>query len=600
MSRRKRRRSEGSRRASSSSPTPDSGSGLVAAGRTPRWLLVLVTVLLPFVLLGLAEAGLRLGGYGRDLEPLFIDAPGAPGYRQASPRAVLRLVADPAHAPSVTIETTYFRAGKPDEGFRVVVQGASSAAGFPYGLGASLAGALEQRLRRTWPEREIEVLQTAMAAVNSYALVDFARDILAERPDAIVIYIGHNEYLGILGVGSTMRIASAPWVTRAFLAVRELRLFQLLQALSPAVTRPAGEAVGEDATLMARVAGEHSIPLDSTLFRRGLAQFEHNLEVLLETYRRADVPVFIGTIASNERDQPPFAGKVAHETFSQARQLEVAGDAEAARQAYRSARDLDELRFRAPSQFNDIIRSVAARRGAMLVESQEHLAAASPNGIIGSTLMLEHVHPNLDGYFLLADAFFDAIAVSGLLGVPVVTVPDEQARREMPVTEVDRFFGEYKIGRLTSAWPFQETGVEYRLPRPATEAERLAQALFRQQTDWGSAQEVLRRHYSEAGDDAGYTVVTQVLADAFVTAPMLQFEAAAALIRQQRPQDALRYARRAAALGPQVVNSWLVLGHALALLGRRDEAIVALERALALEPDNATAQAALEQLRSGR
>jgi tetratricopeptide (TPR) repeat protein len=567
-----------------------------ASRRAPRWLLVTVTALLPFVLLALAEGGLRLAGYGHDLEPVFIDAPGLPGYRQANPRAVLRLFTDPAQAPSVSIETAYFRADRAAGSLRIVVQGASTAAGFPYGLGASLAGVLEQRLRRDWPGREIEVISTAMAAVNSYALVDFAQEILALEPDAVVLYVGHNEYLGILGVGSTLRLAGSPRLTRAVLAVRELRLFQLLQALLPSPAGPEGAPADEDDTLMARVAGQRSIPLGSRLYRAGLEQYEHNLDTLLGTYERAGVPVFIGTVASNERDQAPFAGEEARRAFAEARRLDAGGDAAGAGEAYRRARDLDELRFRAPGEFNDVVRRVAARHHATLVESERRLRAASPDGIIGAGLMLEHVHPNLDGYFLLADAFFDALLAGGLPGRPEVVVADDEARREMPVTEVDRWLGEYKVAKIKAGWPFREPGVDAILPRPATEAERLAQALYRQQTDWPRAQEALRRHYRETGDLAAYAQVTQVLADAFPAAATLQFEAAAALIGQGRPLDALRYARASAALAPRQVNPWLVLGHAAALVGHDTEARDALKHALALEPANTTAQAALGQL----
>ena len=96
---------------------------------------------------------------------------------------VARFFTDPAQAPSVSIETAYFRRQKQPGSFRVFVQGESSAAGFPYGLGAALAGVLDQRLERTYPEREIEVISTAMAAVNSYALVDFADEIIAQQPE---------------------------------------------------------------------------------------------------------------------------------------------------------------------------------------------------------------------------------------------------------------------------------------------------------------------------------------------------------------------------------------------------------------------------------
>ena len=127
-----------------------------------------------------------------------------------------------------------------------------------------------------------------MAAVNSYALVDFADEIIAQQPDAVMIYVGHNEFLGILGVGSAMRLASTPGLTRVFLAVRDWRLFQLLSRayarLRPASSAPLLPESGD--SLMARVAGERSIPLESEAFRRGAEQFENNLSRLLAKYRR--------------------------------------------------------------------------------------------------------------------------------------------------------------------------------------------------------------------------------------------------------------------------------------------------------------------------
>src|SRR4029079_5276451 len=82
------------------------------------------------------------------------------------------------------------------------VQGESTTEGYPYGFGASVAGMLQQRPQRTFPERKIEVIPTAMSAVNTYTLLDFSGEILEQHPDAVVIYVGHNEYVGLLGVAS--------------------------------------------------------------------------------------------------------------------------------------------------------------------------------------------------------------------------------------------------------------------------------------------------------------------------------------------------------------------------------------------------------------
>ena len=569
------------------------------------WTIVL---LLPLIVLGMAEAGVRLAGYGHDLEPLFMRSPEQPQYLQANPRVVTRFFTDPTQAPSVSIETAYFRTQKRPGTFRVFVQGESTAAGFPYGLGASLAGVLDQRMERSFPSREIEVISTAMAAVNSYALLDFADEIIAQHPDAVVIYVGHNEYLGILGVGSSLRMASSPALTRSFLALRELRLFQLMsRLLGDRTARGVDQPAAASDSLMARVAGERSIPLNSVAYRRGLEQFESNLGRLLDKYRTAGVPVFIGTLVSNERDQMPLAILGAAETdaagaaktaYHAAQDAEAAEDFSAARSGYAWARDLDPLRFRAPSEFNATVAALAKAHGATLVDTHAAFVSASPHGLIGNNLLLEHVHPNLDGYFLLADAFFDAMVAKGLPGPPEVTVPDAVARAEMPVSDIDRYLGDYKVLRIKSGWPFTASYVEPQLPTPLSEGERLAQDLYFQRTSWQDAQDRLRRYYQSTGDKAGYTRVTAILADAFPFAGQLQFESAAALIEIGRAADALRYSKKAVELEPRNVNHLLVHAHALLLTGQREDGRVALERVLMLEPGNATARNVLQQLGS--
>ena len=57
---------------------------------------------------------------------------------------------------------------------------------------------------------------------------------------------------------------------------------------------------------MAKMVGEQSIPYGSGTFDRGVRQFEANLDALLSKYRDAGVPVVIGTLGSNVRDQRPF------------------------------------------------------------------------------------------------------------------------------------------------------------------------------------------------------------------------------------------------------------------------------------------------------
>ncbi len=293
---------------------------------------------------------LRLTGVGA-LEPLFIQVESAPGFLQPNPAAVQRFFPDPRRAPDVSIDTTWFPAAKAPGTLRIFVQGESSAAGFPYGRWASPAALLQQRLQRAYPDRNVEVINTGMAAVTSYVLLDFADEIIAQQPDAVVIYTGHNEYLGIGGVGSSLASARSPTLARSIATLRRLHLYRTLERALGSLGPGADPLASRDGTLMSRVAAERSIPLDSPLYEQGLAQFRGNLERLLRRYRAAGVPVFIGTLASNERDQPPFASAPpeagdasALARFERARQLEASGEHAAARAEYLAASDRDELR----------------------------------------------------------------------------------------------------------------------------------------------------------------------------------------------------------------------------------------------------------------
>jgi hypothetical protein len=65
---------------------------------------------------------------------------------------------------------------------------------------------------------------------------------------------------------------------------------------------------------------------------------------------------------------------------------------------------------RADSRINEINRSVAASSGAELVDAEEIFSQASPDNVIGSELVYEHVHMTPEGNYLLARSIFLQIA----------------------------------------------------------------------------------------------------------------------------------------------------------------------------------------------
>ena len=588
----------------------------------------IVALALPVLVLAAIEGGLRLAGVAAP-EPLFIAEPNHPEYSFTNPKVVSRFFARPDLASDLAVETGFFHTRRPPEGLRLVVQGGSSAAGFPYGYGASLAGMLEQRLRRRYPDRPVEVITTAMSAVNTWALADFVDEIIELDPDAVLIYAGHNEFLGIFGVGSVYGASSSPALTRWLMRIRRLRIYRVLEDLL-ARDPPAEAGAG---TLMARIAGEKRIPYDSALFERGEAQFAGNLARILGRYRSAGIPVYVATLASNERDQAPFestdpagdseawqsarqaleAGRYeeASDRFAGlseaypgsatyawflARALDRSGRAAEAAEHYRRARDLDQLRFRAPTGFNEIIRNASADTGVTLVDVHERFAAASVGGVVGSNLMLEHLHPNLDGYFLLADAFYDALLASGAFPAGR-EISDATAREEIPLSEGERWFARYKLERLLNNWPFTDAPREPALPAPRSVPEELAQALYKRDTDWLAMQRRLIAYYRGRGNGDEYRRVATILADAFPFVPSAQLEAGSLLLAQERPLDSLRYLHRAVRYAPAEPAGYLALADAYAGAGFADRARAVLEQLLARDPGNQAARQRLDGLK---
>ncbi len=564
-------------------------------------MFLVITLLVPLLLAGAAEGVLRLTGIGA-LEPLFIPVESAPGFLQPNPAAVRRFFPDPRRAPDVSIDTTWFPAAKAPGTLRIFVQGESSAAGFPYGRWASPAALLQQRLQRAYPDRNVEVINTGMAAVTSYVLLDFADEIIAQQPDAVVIYTGHNEYLGIGGVGSSLASARSPTLARGIVKLRQLHLYRALERAFASLGPGVDPLAARDGTLMSRVARERSIPLGSPLYAQGLVQFRGNLARLLQRYRAAGVPVYIGTLAGNERDQPPFASAPASAgeasasvRFERARTLEADGDYPAARTEFLAASDRDELRFRAPQAFNDVIRQAAEGAGATVVDVQAALAAASSNGIIGAELMLEHVHPNVEGYFRLASAYFPAIVQWA--GPPAVAVDDAAARREIPVTEVDRLHGEYRVAMLKNDWPFVPERRPTTLPAATTRIEEIAQSWFAGRLSWLEAMNEALAAYQKDGNHAEAARVAVNLADAVINAAEPQYTAGRLLLRAEQAERGLHFLRRAIALDASKVEYQLSLAQAQFMLGRPEDSVATLEAILARYPDDARAKYWLDEMR---
>lgn len=476
-------------------------------------MFLLVTLLLPLALFGALEATLRATHYQGD-HGLFVRLPFLRGrYGGVNKRFAARYFIGMRRLP--TASNDIFLVDKPPNGFRVFVLGESSANGFPYGYNGTFSRVLSDALQDVMPSGTVEVVNLGVAATNTYALYDEIDEVLEQRPDAVVIYAGHNEFYGALGAGSTERAAASPALLRAYLRLqRRFKTVLLARELAVgALRRLGGGRAARDSsmTLMQEMVREEAIPLDGTTYRRGRNQFRDNLTAILHRFREAGVPVFIGSLTSNLRDQEPFRSvpsdtlPAADRVFREAREALARRDLAEARRLFGYARDLDGLRFRAPSEFNAIIREVALQEGARFVPVAEAFAAASPDSIEGWALFWEHVHPNQAGYHLMGRAYFEAFKAAGFLGRAADTTrlaPWDSYRERMELTEFDRRFAWHQVRSLTSRWPFVERPDPAGYPanyRPADGADSLAFEAVNGGLVWPTAKTELASRYRAGG-----------------------------------------------------------------------------------------------------
>jgi lysophospholipase L1-like esterase len=384
-----------------------------------------ITAAIPLIFFLLLETGLRWGNYMGDLALFSDPGIGKNEYYLPNPNFAARYFFYTKTVPSPSIDV--FKQEKTPDIYRVFAMGGSSAAGYPYGFNGTYSRVVKDILQDRMPNKQVEVVNVGISAISSYTLYDQVAEILQQKPDAILIYAGHNEFYGALGVGSNENLGGFPWFVRGYLKLQQYKTFLLLRntlvgAGKWTASLFGAQEIDPNATLMERIINSRSIALDGPKHQLAMHQFDSNLSAILEEFTQQGIPVWLGSLASNYKDQAPFVDvpdaldaqeqplPLASTIFQEGQSLLVNGDADAAQNQFAYAKDLDGLKFRAPESINQIIREKATEYEQVhYVPVYETFVEHSPNGIVGNELMLEHLHPNAKGYFLMGASFAQAM-----------------------------------------------------------------------------------------------------------------------------------------------------------------------------------------------
>jgi len=538
--------------------------------KPPKWFYA-VPFLLPVIVIILLEFTLRTFNYGRNIETWIPYHPELPGKLVLNIEVASKYFLTTKGIPSSIFDP--FDAVKKPGTFRVFVLGESSAAGFPYEPTGSYSRYIRDRLQLVYPKQNIEVVNVSMAAINSIVIKDMLPEILKQDPDLILLYVGHNEYYGVFGAASQSLFAGNKTMVSAMLYLNEFKTVQLLRNMFNTVSFWfKGKGKDNGATLMARMASNNLVPYKSKLYQAGLTQFEGELSDIIQMIKEKNVPLIMGTLTSNLKDQPPFISINEKESESADNYYKLAqeslknGNAVEAKKLFIKAKELDALRFRAPEEMNDIIKKLAGRNQIPLVDFESAFNNESENDIVGNNLMVDHLHPTLHGYQIFGKLFFEAMEKNNFQpSAEKINISDEEQHalvvKNFPFSRLDSTIANYRLLSLKGDFPFNKDGKSKTLldfVKLTDYNDSLAYKVVEQNYYWELAHKKLATYYLGQKNYTGFMNEYSALIGQFPYTIGLYEKVVQVLLESQKYSEAYSYLEKYYRLQPDAFcTKWL-------------------------------------------
>jgi tetratricopeptide (TPR) repeat protein len=516
--------------------------------------------------------------------PLYVEKPGTGG---------------PAMMVTAQNKLAYFNPqefpkSKPAGTYRIFCMGESTTFGNPYTDILSFPGWLRELLPLADPARTWEVINAGGISYASYRIALLMEELSKYEPDLFIVYCGHNEFLEERTYRS---VRDTPgWMLSLQSLLSYTRTYSLVRSMVHPPTVKAGQSDkrevldAEVSTILDRSVGPSAYTRDDELRRYVLEHYRIGMDRMVDIARSAGARILFVTPASNLKDCSPFKsehrsglsesertradallaqaqaryaqgalaealeaaqGAVSNDDrFAQALYLEGRilfdlGRYPEAKARFVRARDEDVCPLRGLSPIIDTVRQIAASRGVGLVDYVAMVEHASPHGIAGRELFMDHVHPTIAGNGMIARALVESLAERGVVkpgpGWNETAIEAVGRKMEARVTPEMRVFALNHLSLLLGwSGKFEESN------------RLLADAL------------------KQAPDN-----------------PELLHRAGLAAHRAGRREEAVQYFTRALAVNPKYPESNFRLGVALFELGQVDAGVSRLVEAVRLNPENA-------------
>ncbi len=400
-------------------------------------LLFFLIFAAPVILLSLLEVSLRILAPGEPTSFFIQDqlSDGTPVWRANFLAAVRFFPGNLARKPLAE----FFPVNKSPNAFRVFILGESAARG-EFLADFSFARMLQAALQRQYPEKKIEVINTGIPAINSWVIREIAAEIVNYQPDLVIVYAGHNEFIGPYGPGSIFSGQRSRNMAKLGIFASSLRMVQILKSVNASSESIAGWR-GLD------MFSHINIEPGNPAIQQTEENWRLNLDDTLQILKENSVKTIVCSVPVNAIDCSPFSSKSAGEDFEKIvtimgdlyrekewDQIEQTFNANSsslathalanwlvaharlnlgklaeARESFDKALNLDCFKVRASASFNIASRQAAEGAKALFIDLSAKFAEAGKSGLAGIDLVYDHVHLTETGHYLAARYLFDEI-----------------------------------------------------------------------------------------------------------------------------------------------------------------------------------------------
>tara|TARA_R110002049_G_scaffold27321_2_gene94157 strand:- start:326021 stop:327391 length:1371 start_codon:yes stop_codon:yes gene_type:complete len=339
-----------------------------------------------------------------------------------------------------------FNADKPIDTRRVFVLGGSTVQGRPWATETAFSTWLRLRLQAADSDHVYEVVNCGGVSYASYRVDKILDEVLTHKPDAIVLYTGHNEFLEDRTYADAR--AMTPIERAATNITRHVRIASLVSRMIHGVPKTSKTEMKSEVD----AALDHTASLDEyerdPAWRQAVERhFHKTLEGMIAKCKQADVLTIVCEPACDLVNTPPFKSlppmrlelggisdvAAANQLRRWIRRNDHSADAhyrlgrilyankktDEAVKHLTLARDEDVCPLRATTPIVASVKSICADNKITLVPTIQTLddrnadGLRQPDGIADPQWFVDHVHPTIAGHQRIAEAIAAEFQIAG-------------------------------------------------------------------------------------------------------------------------------------------------------------------------------------------